>query len=234
MGAAIQAELAQHAAHLVEVTPEFHHHGRFGVAQALFQLVFRQYAGEHAQALVAVHQRGAEHRGAAEHGAHAGHHFHLIAVGQTVVQVHVGAVEERVALADHRHVLAGVQQPGDLLGAGVVEVGDHILVGERRGELLGGHRVDQRQTLLAGVQMGLDDAEGIAAVAGVVLGLRHEVGHHRRRLEQTQGLEGKQLGVAGADAEAEQTTGHHSTSEARALTAATAMALPPRRPRTIT
>ena len=46
----------------------------------------------------------------------------------------------------------------------------------------------------------------------------------RRAFEQAQRLEGEQLGVAGADAETEQTASHHSTSEARALTAATAMA----------
>lgn len=83
----------------------------------------------------------------------------------------------------------------------------------------------------------LDNLEGVAALALVGFGLGHEVADHGRRLQQAQGLEGDQLGVAGADAEAEEAAfacAHHSTSVARALTAATAMALPPRRPRTIT
>ena len=148
------------------------------------------------------------------------------------MQVHVGTVEERVALADHRHVAAGVQVRGQLFGGGVVEIADDGLVAQRRFQLLGGHRVDQRQAHLGLVQVRLDDAEGVALLA-----LGHEIADHRRRAQQAQGLEGDQFGIAGPDAQAQQAAlhdTHHSRSVARAFTAAAAMALPPRRPRTIT
>ncbi|MCY1362479.1 hypothetical protein D9M69_491990 [compost metagenome] len=152
------------------------------------------------------------------------------------MQVHVGAVEEGVALADHRHVATGVQMPGHLLGGGVVEVADDGFVGQRRFQFLGGHRVHQRHALLGVGKMLLDDAEGIAALALAGFRLGHEVPHHLRRLQQAQGLQGNQFRVARAHAQADQPSlaRHHSTSVARALTAAAAMALPPRRPRTIT
>ncbi|MCY1540427.1 hypothetical protein D9M68_760660 [compost metagenome] len=236
MGAAGDAQVLKHAAHLVEVAPELHHHGGLGVAQAVLQFIFRQHPGEHREALVAVHQGHAEHRRAAQHGADARYHFHLVAARQAVVQVHVGAVEEGVAFADHRHVAAGFQVLGHLLGGGVVEVADDGLVGQRWFQFLGGHRIDQRHALLGFRQVLLDDAEGVAALALAGLRLGHEIAHHGRRLQQAQGLDRDQLRVAGADAQADQPSlaTHHSTSVARALTAAAAMALPPRRPRTIT
>ena len=81
-----------------------------------------------------------------------------------------------------------------------------------------------------------DDAEGVAAVALLALALPQS-SRPRRPVQQTQGFEGDQLRVAGADADAQQATFLRtitSTSVARALTAATAMARYPRRPRTIT
>ncbi len=162
---------------------------------------------------------------------------------EPVVQVHVGAVEERVALADHGDIAPGIEMRGHHLGRRVVEVGDHALVAERRLERLGGDGVDQRQLQLRLVQMRLDDAVGIALLA-----LGDEVGHHRRGAQVAHRFQGQQLRVAGADADAEQAAARgalparcgaslavaHSTSVARALTAAAAIALPPRRPFTTT
>ena len=45
---------------------------------------------------------------------HAGDDLGRVAVGEPLVQVHVGAVEERVALAQHRDVAAGVEVRGEL------------------------------------------------------------------------------------------------------------------------
>ncbi len=77
-------------------------------------------------------------------------------------------------------------------------------------------------------------AKALPPWPAVVLGLGHEVADHRGRAQQAQRLEGQQFRVARADAQADQAAGHHSTSVASAFTAAAAIALPPRRPRTIT
>ena len=45
------------------------------------------------------------------------------------MQVHVGAVEQRIALAEHRDGAAGVEMRGDRRGGGVVEVVDRVAVG---------------------------------------------------------------------------------------------------------
>ena len=47
---------------------------------------------------------------------------------EALVQVHVGAVEEGVALAQHRHVAAGVEMGGDRLRGAVVELAERRLV----------------------------------------------------------------------------------------------------------
>ncbi|MOA06970.1 hypothetical protein D3C78_1266410 [compost metagenome] len=191
----------------------------------------RQHTGQHRQALIAIHQRRAKHRRTAKHRAHTRHHFGLITLGQAIMQVHVGAVEERVALTDHRDIATGVQMRGEFLAGGVVEVADHLLVGQRWRQGLGGHRVHQWQQGLCVLQMRLDDAERIALFT-----FGHEVRHHRRLAQQAQGLDGNQLRVTGAHAKTDQTSRllHHSISVARALIAAAAMALPPNRPCMIT
>ncbi len=80
--------------------------------------------------------------------------------------------------------------------------------------------------------MRFDDAERVAFLA-----LRDEIRDHGRRFEQTQRFQRDQLRVAGADAECRTDVPAsviYSASEASALTAAAAIALPPRRPSTIT
>ena len=59
------------------------------------------------------------------------------------MHVHVGAVEQRIALGEQRHVAAGVQMRGDLFGALPVEVLHRAGVAARVVDGLGGHRVDQ-------------------------------------------------------------------------------------------
>ncbi|KGC52753.1 hypothetical protein DO65_4952 [Burkholderia pseudomallei] len=222
-----EAERVEHAAHLVEVAAELHHDGGVGARETLAQLVLGQHAGEHGEALVPVDERHAEHRRAAEHRAHARHDFGVVARREPVMQIHVRAVEERIAFADHRDVAARVEMRGDERGRRIVEIGDHGFVAKRRRQRLGRHRVDERQVRLRIGQMPLDDAERVAFLA-----LRDEVRHHGRGLQHAQRLERQQFGVARPDAEPEEAAGlaRHSASEASALTAAAAIALPPRRP----
>ena len=91
----------------------------------------------------------------------------------------------------------------------------------------------------AAVASGLVDIGTFNASATLGREVRHDVA----RADDPPGLEGEQLGIAGADAHAEQMAGrdgrrpgrrfghrHCSVTLARALTAATAIALPPRRP----
>ena len=48
------------------------------------------------------------------------------------MQMHVGAVEQRIALAEHRDGAAGIEVGGDRRGGGVVEVADRAAVGRGR------------------------------------------------------------------------------------------------------
>ncbi|MNR19411.1 hypothetical protein D3C85_1362030 [compost metagenome] len=92
----------------------------------------RQHAGQHRQALISIHQRRTEYRSAAEHRTDTRHDFSLVTLGQTIVQVHVGTVEERVTFTDHRDVTAGVEMRGQLLAGRIVEIADHLLIRQRR------------------------------------------------------------------------------------------------------
>ena len=93
---------------------------------------------------------------------------------------------------------------------------------------LGGHRIDQVLLDLAGPQVRFGDAaRDAAAVPGAV------VGDHVGLADHPGGLDGHQLRVAGPQPDSpERAPRGHSRSLAIALTAAAAMALPPRRPRT--
>ena len=69
----------QHPTHLREVAAELHDHRGIGVGERAAQLLGRQHAGQHRQALVAIDQRRAQHRRAAQHRADAGDDFGRIA-----------------------------------------------------------------------------------------------------------------------------------------------------------
>src|SRR5205823_1248209 len=62
---------------------------------------------------------------------------------------------------------------------------------------------------------------------------RAEIGDDRARPEDARRLQGEQLRVAGPYSDAVTAAGAHSSSLASAFTAAAAMALPPRRPWTV-
>ena len=141
--------------------------------------------------------------------------------------MHVGAVEQRIALADDRDGAAGIEMARDGRRGVVVEGADRLAIGGAVPGELGRHGIEQRQFLDAGAQMVLHDAACIADIAG--LGeMRDHIGFGKR----PRSLQGQQLRIARADANTDQTPAH-SPALANALTAAAVMALPPRRPRTI-
>ena len=90
---------------------------------------------------------------------------------QPGVHVHVGAVEQRVALGEQRDVATGIQVGGDALGGFAVEVLHRAGVAAGMVGGLGGHRVDEVLLDLAGPQIRFGDAAGdAAAVPGAVVG----------------------------------------------------------------
>ncbi len=105
---------------------------------------------------------------------------------QPGVQMHVGAVEQRVAFGEQRHVAPGVQVRGDALGRVGVEVFERtgVAAGMIRG--LGGHRVDQVLLELTGPQIRFGDAAGDAVtVWGAVIGHHIGLANHPGGLEVT-------------------------------------------------
>ncbi|MNH32533.1 hypothetical protein D3C79_929880 [compost metagenome] len=97
------------------------------------------------------------------------------------MQVHVGTVEERIPLTDNRDITSGIQVGGNLKARCVVEIADDLLIGQRRWQHLGGHRVYQRQQRLGLLQVAFDDAKRITALT-----LGNEIRHHRRFAQQPQ------------------------------------------------
>ena len=115
---------------------------------------------------------------------------------------------------------------GDAPGGVNVEVLERTGVAARMIGRFGGHRVDQVLLDLTGPQVRFGDSAGDAAtVAGAV------VGHHVGLADYPGGLDGHQFWVARPEPDPPQRPPRrHSASLAIALTAAAAIALPPRRP----
>jgi hypothetical protein len=148
------------------------------------------------------------------------------------VKVHIGPIQERVALAENHDVLPGVEVNGQFRRALVVELRHRSLVTTGMIGFSGGDRVAERQLDLTLAQVRRGD---LARDATAVLGTG--VGDHIGPVDRVAGLNRHQFRVPRtyADADAEQSAGGgHSLGLAIALTAAAAIALPPRRPRTTT
>ena len=112
--------------------------------------------------------------------------------GQPGVHVHVGAVEQRIALGQQRHVAARVQVRGDPVGRLGVEILHRARIAAGMVGGLGGDRVDQVLLDLPRPQVGLGDATGdAAAVPGAVVGDDVGLADHPGRLDRDQ------FGVAG-------------------------------------
>ena len=211
-------------AHLRIRSAQLHYHRGVCVGEAAGEFADGQRAGKHTEHLLAGHQRGGDRRGGRADRCHPRHDHGAEAVRQSAVHMHVGAVEERIPLGQQGDVAARGEVRGDPVGGLPVEVLHRPRVAAGMIGGLRGHRVDQVFLDLARAQVGLGDAAGDAAsVASAV------VGHHGRLADHPGGLDRHQLRVARPQSHAEQGS-RHSGAPAIALTAAAAMALPPRRP----
>src|SRR4029077_4989036 len=144
------------------------------------------------------------------------------------VQMHVGAIEQRIPLADHRNAATGIEMCRDRRRGGVVEFAHGVAVERVVLSDFSGQRIEQRQLFDPRAQLARDGGAGIAAVA--TLGeVRDDIGF----LERAHRLEREELGIAGPDTDPNEPPAAHMSALASALTAAAAMALPPSRPRTI-
>ena len=151
-------------------------------------------------------------------------------VGQTLMQMRVRAIEEGIAGANHRNVPAGIEPGGEHRGARIVEGDKRVAIAGIGLGQLRGEGIIEADELGVRIELAVDDAPRVADAP-----LLGEIGDDRRRFENARRLERHELGVTGADADAVKCAAraHHSASLASALTAATAMALPPLRPLTM-
>src|SRR5262249_17375955 len=151
------------------------------------------------------------------------------AVSQAHMQVHVGTIEQRVALTDHRHQPTVIEAGSHVTCGGVVERTDGIAITCLVLRQLGRYWKRKWQFADAGFEVACGDTPSVSGVAG--LGEMHDdVGlfQHAHRLERDQ------LGIARSNADADElSTPAHIPALASALTAAAAIALPPIRPRTV-
>lgn len=182
-----------------QVAPHLHHHQGVGGLHAPHQFVLLQGAGHHAEHVVAPGDGLARGVPAAHHAGNAGHHLqaHGGALAQPGVQVHERAVEERVALAEHHH----------LLGAGqCFQAGAPVVVeGRQLGHVLravhgqlGGHGV------LHGVFGGSRCQQAVHHLAGLAgAPLLAKEGHVACAAHQTVGLHRHQLRITGPQAHAD-------------------------------
>ena len=143
------------------------------------------------------------------------------------MHVHIGAVKQRVALGQQGDVAAGLEMCGDPIGGLGVEVRHRTVVAAGVVGIPGGHRVDEVFFDLAGPQIRLGDTAGDALAMA-----RTVIRDHVDRADDPRSFDGHQFRVARTQADAVQGAACHSRVLAIALTAAAAIALPPRRPRT--
>ena len=226
-GARQQSGAAKHAAHLFQMAAELHHHRCIGIRKAAFKLRLRQSRRQDHEHVVALRNRLAGQRPAAGHGGDARHDLRPVAGREAYMQMHIGAIEQRIALAEDRDGAAGIEMARDGGSRGIIEVADGFAVGDRACRHPDRHRIQHRQLLNAGTQMLRD---GPARVAGVARfgEMRDDI----RFGKCSCGLQGQKLRIARANSNADKTPTHKPVL-ASALTAAAVMALPPMRPRTM-
>src|SRR5262249_46048979 len=143
-----------------------------------------------------------------------------------------------IALGQQTDRLALAQQSGNTIRSVAIECRDLLLIDRTFGRNLVGQGILEAPFVAPLSEQRRHDAARIADVS-----LLGEVGDHINRMHQARGAQGEIARVARPDADAVQRSGgraarqgvdgDHSWSLANALTAATAMALPPLRPRTI-
>ena len=218
--------------HLREVASELHDGERAGCAEPRGQGLFGECSGEDGQLGVAADERHRELGGRAHDGGHAGDDLRGKAVREPVVEIHVRAVEEGVAFAENGDIAAGAEMRGQLFRHLVVELKEGGFVAAGMVGLFRRDGIDHGEFNLPMHELGGDDETGVALAV-----LCCRVGDDVRLAEDAQRFERHELRVAGAESDAEEAAClhvlTHSISLARALTAAAAMALPPRRPCTV-
>ncbi len=163
-GAVEPAGAVERAAHLGQVAPDLHHHGGVGIGEAALELVFGERRRQHGEHVVALRDRRPDRRPAARHAGDAGDDLGRVARGEPHMQMHVGAVEQRIAFGDHGDDAAGVEMRGDGRGRRVVERGERLAIGGVRLGDLGRDRIEQRQLLDAGLEMRGGDGARVARV----------------------------------------------------------------------
>lgn len=148
------------------------------------------------------------------------------------MQMHVGAVEQRVALRQDRNHTALIEMGGYRLRRRLVEARNGSAVVVVILVDLDGDRIDQRQLDHVVAEMCIGDGAGVAI--GTALG---EMRDHVSLGQRAHGLERQKFGIAGPGADADEATlcsgSAHTPGLASELRAAAVMALPPRRPRTM-
>ncbi|EEF22908.1 conserved hypothetical protein, partial [Ricinus communis] len=193
------ARALQCAADARQVAADLHDDQGLGRLHAAHQLVFGQGAGHHAEHVVAPGDGLARGVPAAHHAGDAGHHVqrHLAAFAQPGVQMHEGAVEEGVALAQHHH-LPGLRQRFQAQAPVVVEARQQVHIGGAVHGQLGGHRV------LHGVLGGALGQQAVHQLAGLAgPALLAEERHLAGAAHQAVGLDAHEFGVARAQAHAD-------------------------------
>ena len=150
------------------------------------------------EGLVAARQGQARGAGAGHQRRHAGHDLHGAALDKALIEIKERAVEKRIALAQHGDIPPGRDLLEDLVGRAVIDL--------RLGELAVAERHADGDLLLTAGQMRRHDLarEAVAGFGG-------RVGDDRRGAQDAQRLQGQQLGIAGADAEAVDGGGHTRT-----------------------
>ena len=113
------------------------------------------------------------------------------------MHVHIGAVEQRIALGEQGDVAAGLQVRGDPIGGLGIEIRHRPVVAARVLGVPCGHRVDEVFLDLARPQIGFGDAARDAAAMA-----RTVIGDHVHRADDPRSLDGDQFRIAGTQADA--------------------------------
>jgi hypothetical protein len=187
----------------------------------------RRRAGQDREDVGQAYEWRGDGRGGGGEGRDAGHDLGLELVGEPVVHVHVGPVEQRITLGQDHDGAAGIEVHREARRRLLVELGHRTGIAAGMSRRAGRHRI---------AQLLLDDAvrdEVGGDAAGVRLLADAGVERDDVRLGDQAGcLEGHELGVARAEPDAIEPAGH-SCSCAIALSAEAAIAEPPRRPCTV-
>ena len=182
-----------------QMTADLHHHGGVGVGEPARQLALRQRRRQHGENIVALRDRHSRRRPAARHAGDAGDDLGGEPRRQPRVQMHVGAVEQRIALADHRDDAAGIEMRGDCSRGAVVEIADGIAVAVAVLRQFGGDGIEQRQFDDFGAQVLRGDGARMTFISRF-----GEMRDHVGLAERAHRLERHQFRIARADADADQ------------------------------